>query len=69
MQDIEEMKEKVVEYWVAIEMDWGKGRVSGKEMEEATDIFSKLLSILQKDQIKLYKKMTEQKELQGIQCS
>ena len=45
-----------------VDESWQTGKISGAEMERLNDMFINLLSTLQKGQMKLYTKTTEQKE-------
>ena len=63
MQDVEEMKEKVMQYWEAAEEDSEKQKIPVSEVENLIDMFRSLVSTLDKEEQKMYKNMTEQKEV------
>ena len=48
VQDVEEMKVKVMQYWKAAEEDWVKQKIPGKKVENLNDIFRNLVSTLDK---------------------
>jgi hypothetical protein len=63
MQDVEEMKEKVMQYWEAAEEDSEKQKIPVSEVENLIDMFRSLVSTLDKEEQKMYQNMTEQKKV------
>ena len=63
MQDVEEMKEKVMQYWEAAEEDSENQRIPVSEVENLIDMFRSLVSTLDKEEQKMYQNMTEQKKV------
>jgi hypothetical protein len=63
MQDVEEMKEKVMQYWEAAEEDSENQKIPVSEVENLIDMFRSLVSTLDKEEQKMYQNMTEQKKV------
>ncbi len=66
MQDVEELKMKVMQYWEAAEKDWVKQKIHVMEVGNLKDMFKNLYLTLDKRERERYREMTEQKKVNEV---